>query len=169
MYTLISLLLIFLAKLLDSFLLGSKSLFLIRKKKVLASITIALSTFVFLSIISSIIDTNDATSKIVVSIASGLGLYLANIISDYFKNDRERYYEITINQSYFQRLITECDKYNILYVKSNQDWYKDTIHVQFLSLNKQQSNTLHHLSKKYYGRIIAKNLADYEDYSENER
>lgn len=74
-------------KILDNIIQTLKSIVTYQNKRLLSSILVVISQFMFYTIVKKVMSDSVDNVIIVVSIASGIGNYLAFIISDYFKKD----------------------------------------------------------------------------------
>lgn len=76
-----------LIKILDNIILTAKSLSIHKGQKLLSSILVIISQFIFYFVISQVINDNTILAIIVISVSSGIGNYLAFMINDRFKKD----------------------------------------------------------------------------------
>ena len=74
-------------KILDNVILTLKSIYTYQNKKILSSILVLVSQLMFYIIIKKVIEDDSMVTILVISFASGLGNYIAFIISDKFKKD----------------------------------------------------------------------------------
>ena len=75
------------SKILDNVILTLKSIYTYKNKKILSSLLVIISQLMFYTIIKQVIADDSIMTILVVSIASGIGNYIAFIISDKFKKD----------------------------------------------------------------------------------
>jgi uncharacterized protein YebE (UPF0316 family) len=74
-------------KVLDNIISTAKSITTYQNRKILSSILVVISQFIFYFVIKSVVSDGSTTSTIVVCICSGIGTYLAMFINDKFKKD----------------------------------------------------------------------------------
>lgn len=74
-------------KFLDNIVSTTKSITTYQNKKVLTSILVIISQFMFYSVIKSVVGDSSLASIVVVCICSGLGTYIAMYFDDLFKKD----------------------------------------------------------------------------------
>lgn len=74
-------------KVLDNIISTTKSITTYQNKKILTSVLVIVSQFMFYSVIKSVVGDNSWESIIVVCICSGLGTYIAMYFDDLFKKD----------------------------------------------------------------------------------
>ena len=101
------LLIICLAKVLDSLLTTSKSILTHRGKKLQASVLVAITQLIFYFLISKIVRDNTTSVMFAVSISAGVGSYIAFIISDRSSTDQLYINIVTSNNK--QDMIELCD------------------------------------------------------------
>lgn len=82
-------------KILDNIILTLKSIYTYKNQKLLSSILVVVSQLMFYIIIKQVIADNSMITILVVSIASGIGNYIAFIINDKFKKDDKWQYHLT--------------------------------------------------------------------------
>ncbi len=86
-------------KIIDNIILTAKSLSTYKGQKILSSLLVIVSQLIFYLVIDKVIEDNTMAAIIIVSIASGVGNYIAFWINDKFKKD-----------SIWQNIITSNDK-----------------------------------------------------------
>lgn len=74
-------------KIIDNVISTEKTLLTQKNKALAASILVAISQFLFYILISEVVEDNNITSMIVVSIASGVGSYIAFYINNKFSKE----------------------------------------------------------------------------------
>lgn len=77
-----------LIKILDNIILNAKSIATFKNKRLISSILVILSQFSFYFIISKVVNDKSVLPIIIVAITSGIGNYIAFIISDRFEQDK---------------------------------------------------------------------------------
>lgn len=87
MAILIQLVMLFLIKVLDNIILTSKTILIQKNRSVLAAMTVVVSQIIFYELIDAVSDNGDL-AMYVVSIASGVGTYIALKISDKLSKER---------------------------------------------------------------------------------
>lgn len=137
-----------LVKVLDNGISTAKSIATYQEKKLLSSILVAISQLIFYVIVSKVISDSTLTVIIIVSIASGVGNYLAMLINDKVKADIK-----------WTMIITSCNREGLKlfcdYLKDNKIKYtasigydrkwNETINITAFSKTKDESR----LIKKY--------------------
>ena len=76
-----------LIKILDNIIITAKTITTYQNKKILSSILVIVSQFIFYLIITKVVEDNTVLAIIVISISSGIGNYIAFILNDKFKKD----------------------------------------------------------------------------------
>jgi len=84
-------------KIIDNVISTEKTLLTQKNKALAASILVTISQFIFYILISEVIEDNNITSMIVVSIASGVGSYIAFYIDNKFSKETVHINIITSN------------------------------------------------------------------------
>lgn len=74
-------------KILDNMITTAKSITTYQNKKLLTSILVVISQFMFYLVIKSVVEDNSMTSTVAVCICSGIGTYIAMLINDKTKKD----------------------------------------------------------------------------------
>lgn len=74
-------------KILDNIVSTTKSIMTYQGKKLLSSILVVISQFMFYSVIKSVVSDGSTISIVVVCICSGVGTYIAMFLDDLFKKD----------------------------------------------------------------------------------
>lgn len=74
-------------KVCDNILLTAKSISTYKGQKLLSSVLVTISQLIFYVIIDQVVSDSTLTSILIISIASGIGNYLAFMINDKFKKD----------------------------------------------------------------------------------
>lgn len=89
-------------KIIDNVISTEKTLLTQKNKAVAASILVAISQFLFYILIAEVVEDNNITSMIVVSIASGIGSYIAFYINNKFS--KETVYINIITSNYKEKM-----------------------------------------------------------------
>lgn len=74
-------------KIFDNMITTAKSITTYQNKKIITSILVIISQFMFYFIIKSVVEDNSLITTLVVCICSGIGTYIAMLISDKTKRD----------------------------------------------------------------------------------
>lgn len=154
---------IFLAiiKILDNIVLTFKSITTYKEQKVLSSILVIISQLIFYLVIDQVIEDNTLMAIAIVSISSGIGNYIAFVISDKFKKAAKWSFIITSsNLTDVQNLCNYLAEQNIKYIASDGYTRKGehTINVMAFSKSKDESRLiegfLENTESKYLKEII---------------
>lgn len=87
MNVVLSMVILALIKVIDNLIMTAKSIATYQNKKLISSILVIISQFLFYLVIQQVISDNSSLSILVVSISSGVGTYIAFLINDKFKKD----------------------------------------------------------------------------------
>lgn len=132
-------------KIVDNIILTAKSILTYMNKRIISSILVTISQILFYTVVKQVISDNSVYTILVVSIASGIGNYLAFPIIDKFKKDDK-----------WNFYITSSDKEDVLnlcqYLVDNNIKYmanlgltrkgKDTINITAFSKTKEESRII---------------------------
>lgn len=139
------LLLMIALKIFDNVLLTYKSIVTYQNKKLLSSILVTISQIMFYTIIKEVMSDDTLLVIISISIASGIGNYIAFIINDKFKRDDT--WENTITSSDREMLVGLCTmlkehkiKY-LLYNTYNRS-FNESLTVTIFSKTKKDSKLI---------------------------
>lgn len=136
---------LFLAKVADNALSTAKTIFVQNNRSMLAAIALALSNFIYLCITKDIVTSDSMTSLIVVSVASGVGCWMAISFNNKFSKDRT-YVNVIMSDDLEEmkklrgflakhKITNEaCDSYTL-------DWEK-TISITAYAETKEQSRLI---------------------------
>ena len=144
MAILIQLVMLFLIKVLDNIILTSKTILIQKNRSVLAAMTVVVSQIIFYELIDAVSDNGDL-AMYVVSIASGVGTYIALKISD--KLSKERTYINVImsdnkNEMILLREFLKENKITNLATDAyTKDWEK-TISITVYADTKEESRLI---------------------------
>ena len=83
----VTLILLFIVKIIDNLILTAKSIALYKDKKILSVLLVIVSQFMFYFVVKQIMLDDSMVSIFLISVASGIGTYLAFKINDKFKKD----------------------------------------------------------------------------------
>ena len=154
---------IFLAliKILDNIILTFKSIATYKEKKILSSILVVASQLIFYLVIDQVIEDNTLLAIMIVAISSGVGNYIAFLISDKFKKAAKWSFIITSsNLNDIQKLCSYLAEHKIKYIANDGYTRKSekTINVIAFSKSKDDSRLiedfLKHTESKYLKEII---------------
>ena len=148
-------------KIVDNFILTAKTIFVQKGKSLLTMLSVMISQFLFYFVISAIVEDGNILTIILISIASGLGSFLALGINHKFSKDRLYINMITSRATvWLEELCEYLKNNNIKYITTdayNRDWSKSYC-VQIFAYTKNQSKTIDKYfeccSKKYLRQII---------------
>lgn len=134
-----------LIKAIDNVVLTFKSICTYKEKKILSSILVVISQLIFYLVIDKVISDNSLKSIIIVSIASGLGNYVAFIFNSKFRKDAKWVMLFTssdINKSKdFSDYLTKNKIKNVVNKGYNRSW-EDVINIIIFSRNKEESRLI---------------------------
>ena len=149
-----------LIKILDNVIITLKSIAQYKNLKLLSSILVIISQFMFYTIIKQVISDDSMLTILIVSLASGLGNYIAFLIADKFKADDKWQYHMTSSDK--DDVLRLCDylvKHDIKYLANHglNRRGEETINVIAYSKTKDQSrlieNYLKNTESKYLKEI----------------
>lgn len=132
-------------KALDNVILAFKSIATYKERKILSSIFVVISQLIFYLVIDKVIGDNSLKSIIIVSIASGLGNYIAFEINSKFKKAAKWTFVITSsNLNDIQNLCGYLAEHNIKYIANDGYTRKGehTINVMAFSKSKDESRLI---------------------------
>ena len=148
-------------KILDNFLLTTKTILVQKNKALFAALTVTLSQFMFYFVISKVIEQNSMYINLYVSIASGIGSYFAMKVND--KLSKEKMYFNTITYKNKEDVIELCEflKQNkVKYIVTdgyNRDWTTSMV-VQIFAQTKNESKLIDKFiddkNKKYLREVV---------------
>lgn len=158
-----------LIKILDNIILTAKSIQTYKGNKILSSILVVISQLIFYLVIEQVINDSTMTAIIIVSVASGIGNYIAFIINDRFKKDDVWQNIITSNDK--NMLIHLCEmlrenkiKY-LLYDTYNRNFeqsYTVTAFTKTKAESKLIDEFLHQSDAKYLRMINGVEIKEYK-------
>lgn len=149
-----------LIKIVDNIVGTGKSIATYMNKKLLSSVLVAFSQLMFYAIIKQVIADDSLATIIVISVASGVGNYIAFEIADRFKaDDKWQYHLCSSDKDDVLRLCNYLVEHNIKYLANHgiTRQGKETINVIAYSKTKDQSrlieNYLNNTKSKYLKEI----------------
>ena len=137
---------LFLAKVLDNALGTARTIFVQRNKPLLAGLALAVSNFIYFWITKKIVSADGNAALLIVSIAGGVGCWLAVIVSNRLSKDRT-YVNVIMsdNKEAVQRLRDFLAEHHITNVATDsytRDWNTKTITVTAYAETKAQSRLI---------------------------
>ena len=150
MASILNLLFLFLIKVFDNLLSTSKTILIQKNKGIIAGITVVISQIIFYKLINVVSSSSNDLAMYVISIASGIGTYLAVLLNNKFSKDR-LYVNVILsdNKEEMQSgLASYLNRYHIEQSNSSiyqhDDAQKDTINTL---TNEILGEVLHHTKK----------------------
>jgi uncharacterized protein YebE (UPF0316 family) len=144
-------------KIIDNIILTAKSLSTYKGQKILSSLLVIVSQLIFYLVIDKVIEDNTMAAIIIVSIASGVGNYIAFWINDKFKKDSIWTNIITSNDK--EMLINLCTmlkhhkiKY-LLYNTYNRS-FNESLTVMIFSKTKNDSKLIDNYLKQTNSKYL---------------
>ena len=142
----LTLILLFFAKILDNALSTGKTILIQRNKGFLAGVSVMISSVVYFSVIKNVVNAGNSIAMLVVSVASGIGCYIAVMITDRFSKDRT-YVNVIMsdNKEAVQELrdfLAENHITNVAADSYTRDWSKKTITVTAYAETKEESRLI---------------------------
>ena len=134
-----------LIKILDNIITTGKSIATYMNKKILSSILVIVSQLMFYIIIKQVISDNSMITIIIVSVASGIGNYIAFEIADHFKaDDKWQYHMTSSDKEDVLRLCNYLAEHKIKYLANHgiNRKGKETINIIAYSKTKDQSRLI---------------------------
>lgn len=143
MTTFIHLGILFFAKMLDNALGTAKTILVQRNRCILAGIALALSNYIYFCITRNIVTTDSDLAILVVSVASGVGCWLAMALNNRLSKDKT-YVNVIMSddKEAMQQLRDFLAKHHITNVAADSytlDWNTKTITITAYAETKQQS------------------------------
>jgi uncharacterized protein YebE (UPF0316 family) len=138
-------LMLFFLKVLDNALSTAKTIFVQNNRSLLASIALALSSFIYMYITKDIVMSNNLTSMVVVSIASGVGCWMAIAVNNKFSKDRT-YVNVIMSDDFeemkkLRGFLAKHKITNVVNVSYTLDWEK-TLAITAYAETKEQSRLI---------------------------
>lgn len=145
MSEIVLLIFLFFSKLLDNLLGTAKTLLVQHNKSVLAGVSLACSNFIYFYITKNIVTSDSFLSMIVVSIAGGIGCYLAITIKNHFSKDRT-YVNVILSDNIegmrnFRDFLAANKITNVINDSYDRDWNK-TLSITAYAETKDQSKLI---------------------------
>lgn len=144
--TFFSLLLLFIARIIDNALSTAKTILIQRNKGFLAAVTVIISSFLYFGVMKEVVKADNGIAMTVVSIASGIGCWLAVLLSNKFSRDRTFVNVImSDDKAAMQNLRDFLALHHITNVASDsytRDWNKKTITITAYANTKAESRLI---------------------------
>lgn len=132
-------------KIFDNVILTAKSIATYKEQKILSSILVVISQLIFYLVIDQVISDNSLLTILIVSIASGVGNYIAFTINSRFRKDAKWVMLFTssdIDKSKdFSDYLTKNKIKNVVNKGYNRSW-EDVINIIIFSKNKEESRLI---------------------------
>lgn len=146
-------------KIIDNIILTAKSITTYQNKKIISSLLVVISQLLFYLVIKQVIADDSLMTVLIVSIASGIGTYIAFLINDKFKKDSK--WMFILCSSDVKDIMKLCDylvEHNIKYQANHGLTRKgnETINVIAFSKTKNESR----LIEKYLENTDSKYLKE---------
>lgn len=146
-------------KIIDNIILTAKSITTYQNKKIISSLLVVVSQLLFYLVIKQVIADDSLMTVLIVSIASGIGTYIAFLINDKFKKDSK--WMFILCSSDVKDIMKLCDylvEHNIKYQANHGLTRKgnETINVIAFSKTKNESR----LIEKYLANTDSKYLKE---------
>ena len=153
--------LLFIINILDNIISTAKSIATYKEQKITSSLLVITSQLLFYLVVKQVISDNTLLTIIIVSVASGIGNYIAFMINNKFKKDTKWTFIITSsNINDIQNLCNYLAEHRIKYISNDGYTRKGehTINVMAFSKTKEESRLIENFLKttesKYLKEII---------------
>ena len=127
MTTIIFFAVMFIAKVVDNTLSASKTILIQRNHSILAGITVAASDFIYFMLIKNVLSDESPAAIIIVSVAGGIGCWIAVFLSD--RLSREVMSDDKPTMQAFRDYLAEHHVTNVAADSYTRDWNTKTITV----------------------------------------
>ena len=158
----IHLLILVFIKICDNIVSTAKTISVHKGRKLLSALLVTISQFLFYFVVNKVVSDNSMTTIIIVSIASGIGTYVAFVLNNKYEKDIMWTNILTCDdKDDINDLCFVLKKNRIKYIVNRsytRDW-QDTYSVLIFSMNKQESNIIDKylsITKTKYLRQILK-------------
>ena len=146
MTELITFIFLFIAKILDNALNTGKTILIQRNKGALAGIAVAISSLLYFSVIKNVVSAENNIAMLVVSLASGIGCYMAVVITNRFSKERT-YVNVVMSDDKeavkdFHDFLAEHHITNVAADSYTMDWQRKTITVTAYAETKEESRLI---------------------------
>lgn len=140
-----SFILLAVTKIVDNIIITAKSIATYKEQKILSSVLVVVSQFLFYFLISKVISDNSLLAIVVVSVSSGIGNYIAFALNQKFRKDSKWTMVITSSDA---KDITGLSKFlsshhirHIVNKGYTRKW-EETLHVIVFSKSKEESRLI---------------------------
>lgn len=146
MTTVFYMFILFLAKVLDNTLNTAKTILVQRNRCLLAGVALGLSNFIYLSITKDIVTSDSTLALVIVSIASGVGCYIAVALSNRLSKDKT-YVNVILSDDKeamkeFRDFLAENHITNVATDSYTLDWSRKSISITAYAQTKAQSRLI---------------------------
>ena len=160
---LITLIFLFIAKILDNALNTGKTILIQHNKGALAGIAVAISSLLYFSVIKNVVSAENNIAMLVVSLASGIGCYIAVVIMNRFSKERT-FVNVVMSDDKevvkdFRDFLAEHHITNVAVDSYTMDWQRKTITVTAYAETKEESRLINQYlneSTAKFKRLIQK-------------
>ena len=154
---------LFFAKILDNALSTGKTILIQRNKGTLAGIAVAISSLLYFSVIKNVVSAENNIAMLVVSLASGIGCYIAVVIMNRFSKERT-FVNVVMSDDKevvkdFRDFLAEHHITNVAVDSYTMDWQRKTITVTAYAETKEESRLINQYlneSTAKFKRLIQK-------------
>ena len=132
-------------KIIDNIVSTMKGIAVYKNQKVLSSVYVVISQLLFYLVVAEVINDNSLTTIFLVSVASGIGNFIAFLINDKFKRDDKWWVLLTTkNIKDVKKLCVYLRKHDIKYIANDGYSYNGdkTINVIAFSRTKGESKLI---------------------------
>lgn len=142
----ITLVFLFLAKILDNALSTGKTILIQRNKGALAGVAVTISSLLYFVVIKNVVSAENNIAILVVSLASGIGCYIAVFITNRFSKERT-YVNVVMSDNKeavkdFRDFLAEHHITNVATDSYTMDWQRKTITVTAYAETKKESQLI---------------------------
>ena len=133
-------------KVMDNLLGTTKTLLVQRNRAALAGLALGLSNFIYMYITKDIVMSNNIWSLVIVSIASGLGCYIAVKLGNHFSKDKT-YVNVILSDDIdamkqLRDFLAENKITNVASDSYTRDWSKKTLTITAYAETRDQSKLI---------------------------
>ena len=150
-----------LVKILDNIILTAKSITTYKEMKIISSILVVISQFIFYLVINQVVNDKTLLAITIVSVSSGIGNLIAFVLNDKFKKDSK--WTMVITSSNVGDILKLCEyltKHNVKHI-ANKGFTrkgKETIHVIAFSKNKNESRLIEEYLKTTKSKYLKERI-----------
>ena len=155
-----TLILLAITKIIDNIIITAKSIATYKEQKILSSVLVIISQFLFYFLISKVISDNSLLAIIVVAVSSGIGNYIAFTLNQKFRKPAKWTMVITSSDvediTGFSKFLSAHHIRHIVNKGYTRKW-EETLHVIVFSKNKEESRLIESYLK-YFDRPYLKEV-----------